>query len=68
MAVKNLSVRIDSELLDKLHYVAAYEGRSANGQLNALARQCVDEHERRYGEIPVGKRIRKTNPKKKEAE
>ena len=30
MSVKSLSIRIDNEMLDKLHVVADYEGRSAN--------------------------------------
>ena len=33
MAIKSLSIRIDDEMLDKLHYVADYEARSANGQI-----------------------------------
>ena len=36
MAVKSLSIRIDTELLDKLHVVANYEGRSANSQIIKL--------------------------------
>ena len=38
MAIKSLSIRIDSEMLDKLHVVADYEGRSANGQILVLIR------------------------------
>ena len=30
MATKSLSIRIDEEMLDKLHVIADYEGRSAN--------------------------------------
>ena len=30
MAVKSLSIRIDEEMLNKLHVLADYEGRSAN--------------------------------------
>ena len=33
MAIKSISIRIDSDLLDKLHVVADYEGRSANSEL-----------------------------------
>ena len=33
MAVKSLSIRIEDEMLHKLHVVCAYEGRSANSQL-----------------------------------
>ena len=35
MAVKSLSIRIDEEMLNKLHVVADYEGRSANSQICA---------------------------------
>ena len=40
MAVKSLSIRIDSEVLDKLHVVSNYEGRSANSQILKLIRDC----------------------------
>ena len=45
MAIKSLSIRIDSEMLDKLHIIAEYEGRSANGQILILIRNCIDEYE-----------------------
>ena len=32
MAIKSVSIRIEQEMLDKLHIVADYEGRSANGR------------------------------------
>ena len=38
MSIKNLSIRIDETMLHKLHYIADYEGRSANGQVNILIR------------------------------
>ena len=37
MAVKSLSIRIDEEMLNKLHVVADYEGRSANSQILILS-------------------------------
>lgn len=49
--MKNLSVRIDSEKLDKLHYIADYEGRSANGQVNVLIRECIEKFEEKHGII-----------------
>lgn len=49
MAIKSLSIRIDTELLDKLHVVADYEGRSANGQINILIRDCVAAYEKEHG-------------------
>ncbi|WP_369010186.1 Arc family DNA-binding protein, partial [Salmonella enterica] len=36
MAIKSLSIRIDEEMLHKLHVVADYEGRSANSQILVL--------------------------------
>lgn len=61
MAIKSLSIRIDEELLDKLHFVADYEGRSANGQILILIRRSIEKYEERFGEIPTGKRGGKTN-------
>ena len=45
MAIKSLSIRIDEEMLDKLHYVADYEGRSANSQILVLIRDCIKNFE-----------------------
>lgn len=56
MAKKSLSIRIDDEMLDKLHVVADYEGRSANSQILILIRDCIEAYEEKHGEIKVGKR------------
>lgn len=45
MAIKSLSIRIDEELLHKLHIVADYEGRSANSQILILIRNAVADYE-----------------------
>lgn len=42
---------MDQELHDKLHYIAKYEGRSGNGQIIYLIRQCIREFEEKQGEI-----------------
>ena len=55
MAIKSLSIRIDQDLLDKLHVVADYEGRSANSQVLILIRRCVEQYEKEHGEINLGK-------------
>ena len=55
MAVKSLSIRIDSDMLDKLHYVADYEGRSCNGQIIVLIRDLINEFEEKHGKIEFGK-------------
>ena len=53
---KHLGLEIDPELHYKLHYISKYEGRSANGQVHYLIRNCLKEFERREGviEIPEG--------------
>ena len=57
MAVKSLSIRIDSEVLDKLHVVAEYEARSANSQILVLIRDCIERYEEKHGTIEIGKKI-----------
>ncbi len=56
MAIKHLSIRIDEEMLDKLHVVADYEARSANGQIIVLIRECIEKYEEKYGEIVFGRK------------
>lgn len=50
---KHLGLEIDPELHRKLRYIAKYEGRSINGQLLYLVRQCVKEFEAKDGPIPT---------------
>ena len=54
MAIKSLSIRITEEMLDKLHVVADYEGRSANSQINILIRDCIEAYEEKHGKIEIG--------------
>ncbi|MBE6734857.1 MAG: Arc family DNA-binding protein [Ruminococcaceae bacterium] len=54
MAIKSLSIRITEEMLDKLHVVADYEGRSANSQINILIRDCIEAYEEKHGKIEMG--------------
>lgn len=51
MAIKSLSIRIDEKMLDKLHVVADYEGRSANSQILILIRDCIEAYEKEHGKI-----------------
>ena len=51
MAITSLSIRIDDEMLDKLHQVADYEGRSANSQILFLIRKCIEDFEKEHGKI-----------------
>ena len=51
MAIKCLALRIDDAVLDTLHIVADYEGRSANSQINILIRDCIAAYEKQHGPI-----------------
>lgn len=48
---KHLGIEVEPELHRKLHYIAKYEGRSANGQIIYLIRQCIREFEEKNGII-----------------
>ena len=50
---KHLGIEVDPELHYKLHYIAKYEGRSANGQILYLIRKCIKQFEETEGEIKV---------------
>ena len=54
MAIKSMSLRIDDKMLNKLHYVADYEGRSANSQSLILSRDCIEQCEEKHGKIQQG--------------
>ena len=54
MATKSLSIRIDEAMLDKLHVIADYEGRSANSQILVLIRDLIEDYEGKHGEIKIG--------------
>jgi hypothetical protein len=49
MAIKSLSIRIDEKMLNKLHVVADYEGRSANSQILILIRDAIEKYEEKLG-------------------
>ena len=53
MAVKSLSIRIEDEMLHKLHVISAYEGRSANSQILILIRGAVEAYEAKHGTIEL---------------
>ncbi len=50
---KHLGIEVDPELHGKLHYIAKYEGRSANGQILHLIRQCIKAFEEENGTIKI---------------
>ena len=51
MAVKSVSIRIEEEMLEKLTYVADYEGRSINSHILVLIRESIRGFEAEYGAI-----------------
>ena len=51
MATKSVSIRIEEEMLEKLGFVADYEGRSLNSHVLVLIRQSILEFERNHGQI-----------------
>lgn len=53
MAIKSISFRLEENLLKKLHYIADYEGRSANSQVMVLIRDAIDDFEKKHGAIEL---------------
>ncbi len=51
MAVKSVSIRIEEEMLNKIAYVADYEGRSVNSQVLVLIREHIKAFEETNGVI-----------------
>lgn len=54
---KHLGIEIDPGLHYKLHYIAKYEGRSANAQILYLVRQCIKSFEQSEGAIELPESI-----------
>ena len=54
MAVKSVSIRIEQEMLQKIAYVADYEGRSINSHILVLVRNSIKEFEEKNGKISLG--------------
>lgn len=51
MAIKSVSIRIEEEMLNKIAYIAEYEGRSVNSQVLVLIREHVKAFEGNNGPI-----------------
>lgn len=51
MAVKSVSIRIEEAMLDKLGYVADYDGRSINSHVLCLIRDDIKRFEKEHGAI-----------------
>jgi hypothetical protein len=51
MAIKSVSIRIEEEMLNKIAYIADYEGRSVNSQVLVLIRENIKQFEEANGLI-----------------
>jgi hypothetical protein len=51
MSKRTFTLRLDDELLDKLHIVAEANSRSVNNQIEFLVKRCLSEFEKENGEI-----------------
>jgi len=51
VAIKSVSIRIEEEMLEKIGYVADYEGRSVNSHVLVLIRNSINEYESVHGKI-----------------
>lgn len=49
--MKSVSIRIEEEMLEKLGYVADYEGRSVNSHVLVLIRRNIKLFEEKHGVI-----------------
>lgn len=50
-SLPRFTLRVPQELLDKLGYIAEYEGRTKNRELEQMIRRRIAEFESKYGEI-----------------
>ena len=51
MAIKSVSIRIEEEMLEKLGFVADYEGRSVNSHILVLIRENIKAFKNEHGAI-----------------
>ena len=51
MAIKSVSIRIEEEMLNKIAYIADYEGRSVNSHVLVLIRESIKAFEDENGAI-----------------
>ncbi len=51
MAIKSVSIRIEEKMLDKIGYIADYEGRSVNSHILVLIRENIKAYEQEHGAI-----------------
>ena len=50
------TLRVSQELLDKLGFIANYEGRTKNKEIEQLIKKRIAEFEAKHGEIQPNKK------------
>ena len=58
MAIKSVSIRIEEEMLDKLGFIADYEGRSVNSHILVLIRENIQAFENEHAQLLDVMRLR----------
>ena len=48
------TLRIEAELLEKFGYIAEYEGRTKNRELEQMIKKRISEFENEHGKIELG--------------
>ena len=51
--VQTFTMRMDKELSEKLKYIADYEGRTKNKQVERLVKKLVADFEKEHGPIDL---------------
>ena len=52
-SLSRYTLRVELELLDKLGYVAEYEGRTKNKEIEQLIKKRIAEFEKEHGKIEL---------------
>ena len=52
-ALSRYTLRISKQLLDKLGYIAEYEGRTKNKELEQMIKKRILEFEKEHGKIEI---------------
>jgi len=47
------TMRIDRKLLDKFGYIAEYEGRTKNREIEQMMKRRIADFEKEFGEIEI---------------
>jgi hypothetical protein len=51
--IQRFTLRTSNILLKKLHFIAQYEGRTANKELEQMIKKRITEFEKTHGEIEI---------------